>query len=391
MKVLSKIQDKKIKTQNVLVEFSYEEYLGFAKDILESNPYQRKRVSSSKTIYSQLKNDMIAGCVIPPIVLASTETVETDSLSVSDLKSSFILDGLQRTFTLIDAHEEILRSEDREKIDQFLNQQIRVEIYTGINQFGILYRMLTLNTGQTPMSLRHQVEILYHHFDLDTEEFKLYKEIDKGRATKLGEYKFDTMIDGFMSYLQASYLPINKSTLLETIKTLDTITNENLHQDLFKSFITLYNDFGKKLDETSSEQIDEYIETIADDSLYEASGAEIDKYLFANNIFSFVSKSQLVTAFGAALAELKEHSVIDSMKDLRVSIGNISAQDVEWFSELNAKLYEIKQRSSKIGNAQRMYLNAFVTFLFTPSVNPAFDLLTAVKLANERYDVVAGR
>ncbi len=40
----------------------------------------------------------------------------------------------------------------------------------GIKRIGLLYRMITLNTGQTTMSTRHLMEILYHDYvgaDLD--------------------------------------------------------------------------------------------------------------------------------------------------------------------------------------------------------------------------------
>ena len=67
------------------------------------------------------------------------------------------MDGLQRTFTI----QEIYNQEDLENKDEVLKQVIRVEFYLGLNREGVLYRMLTLNTGQTRMSLRHQIEMIY--------------------------------------------------------------------------------------------------------------------------------------------------------------------------------------------------------------------------------------
>lgn len=71
-----------------------------------------------------------------------------------------LLDGLQRTYTLIDADTE-MEKKSAEEYQKFLKNKLRLEIYVEINKFGILYRMLTLNTGQTPMSARHQLEMLY--------------------------------------------------------------------------------------------------------------------------------------------------------------------------------------------------------------------------------------
>ena len=74
MKVLSRIEDKRITSWNIFVEITIGDYLEFAMDILENNDMQRKKVKSSKSVYSLLKTDLKRGCVIPPLVLALTES-----------------------------------------------------------------------------------------------------------------------------------------------------------------------------------------------------------------------------------------------------------------------------------------------------------------------------
>ena len=170
MKVLSRIEDKRITSWNIFVEITIGEYLDFAMDILENNDLQRKRIKSSKSVYSLLKTDLKRGCVIPPLVLALTESGIIDEKTSDEQivqylnvnpQNLMILDGLQRTYTMIAAKEELEKECDSRNLNEFLGQKLRLEVYTGINKFGILYRMLTLNTGQTPMSTRHQIEILY--------------------------------------------------------------------------------------------------------------------------------------------------------------------------------------------------------------------------------------
>ena len=174
MKVMSIIYDERINSWNLYIETTFGEYLKFAPDIITNNDLQRKRVKTSKSVYSLLKNDLKSGCVMPPLVLAITgekvidpskgkEEIADDILNTV-LKYSnnvLILDGLQRTYTLIDAATE-LEQEGKDKLNNFLNYQLRLEIYIEINKFGVLYRMLTLNTGQTPMAARHQLEMLYN-------------------------------------------------------------------------------------------------------------------------------------------------------------------------------------------------------------------------------------
>lgn len=141
--------------------------------MVKNNDLQRKRVKTSKTVYSLLKTDLLNGCVIPPLVLAivgyddNLKNISNDGLQdyiKKNRSNVLILDGLQRTHTLIDAENEAIRQKNT---DKFYNYKLRLEVYVNINKFGVLYRMLTLNTGQTPMSARHQMEMLYSDM-LDT-------------------------------------------------------------------------------------------------------------------------------------------------------------------------------------------------------------------------------
>lgn len=163
MLIMSKIFDQRINSWNLYVESTFGEYLKFAKKIINNNELQRKRVKTSKTIYSLLKNDLQKGCIMPPLVLAlvKTDIIDVENPDQEKLlqyinensKNVLLLDGLQRTYTLIDADTE-MEKKSEEEYQKFLENKLRLEIYVEINKFGILYRMLTLNTGQTPMSAR---------------------------------------------------------------------------------------------------------------------------------------------------------------------------------------------------------------------------------------------
>lgn len=252
MQVLSKIKDHRINSRNLFVEATFGEYLSFAKKIKTNNELQRKRVRTSKTVYSLLKTDLERGCIIPPLVLAITEEIElpsTDPESQGDillryirnhLDKVLILDGLQRTFTLIDADIEMSQKQ-HEEYTEFLNNTIRLEIYLDINKFGILYRMLTLNTGQTPMSTRHQLEMLYS--DMKGTEIKgvtLISDVSGSADPNKKEFKFSDAIEGFNSYMSRSELPIDRQDMLESIKSLEHMANENMQIDLFRDFLECY-------------------------------------------------------------------------------------------------------------------------------------------------------
>ena len=181
---MSNIYDNRIKSTNLYVETTFGEYLQYAKDLIKNNDLQRKRVKTSQTVYSLLKEDLLNGCVIPPLVLAimsddnTLKNMESDELQdyiKTHREKVLILDGLQRTHTLIAAEMDALE----QKKEDFYDYKLRLEVYVNINKFGVLYRMLTLNTGQTPMSPRHQLEMLYSDM-LDTEVngVKLIREVE---------------------------------------------------------------------------------------------------------------------------------------------------------------------------------------------------------------------
>ena len=229
MKAVSILYDSRIEAHNALFDMTVEEYLGAVTGVLARNPYQRKRVATSKTVYSLLRKDLEQGCVIPPIVLAlANSKVNQGTLdestaaqlvreNVSDL---LILDGLQRTHTLIEAAGSL----DPRISGAVKKSKLRVEIYIGLNRIGILYRMLTLNTGQTPMSLRQQIEMLYlDYLDTDVAGVKFVREVDEQHATSFGELNFRETIEGFNSYLDRNELPLDRSDLLENIKSLENL------------------------------------------------------------------------------------------------------------------------------------------------------------------------
>ena len=200
MNVSSSLYDGRIKAHNVLFEFTIGEYLDSVRRIVDKNQYQRKRISPSKGVYSLLRQDIVLGCVIPPVVLALT-TIELPSeeftheaalrLVRTNTERLLILDGLQRTYTLLEL-------EDDNKLDsaeELRSRKMRVEIYIGIDRLGILYRMLTLNTGQTPMSLRQQIEMLYlDYLDVGLPGIRFVREVSQERATDKFELNFKDTI-----------------------------------------------------------------------------------------------------------------------------------------------------------------------------------------------------
>lgn len=382
MEYLNRLEDKKINAQNHLLILSIEEYVRIATKIISNNKLQRRRVISSSRVYVLLKDDLKMGCVIPSIVLAffPKGTGELDSIKKENIieklseagEELIILDGLQRSFTMIDLMEEI--KQNKELFDYVKTVPLRLEVYTGISKIGVLYRMLTLNTGQTPMSTRHQLEIIYSDYKNGVDDVVFVTEAENRYLASSKEYRFNDIIDGFLSYITGDYLPFVREDLISMVKNLENLTKDDKQKDIFKLFVLLYVAFREKVEKDASGwsfNAEEYIE----------------RKPFARNVNEIFSKVQMIAAFGAAISFLIEKSLINHIEDIKEIIDNINPEIVDAFDIMLKNLDDIQINAKKIGNEQRMYFYYFVRCLFninspgylnySNSVNEAFRLYSA--------------
>lgn len=387
MQIMSRIFDNRINSTNLYVETTFGEYLEFARSIIKNNDLQRKRVKTSKTVYSLLKTDLKKGCVIPPLVLAVTKRNVIDAETItgaalleyikSHTDETLILDGLQRTYTLIDADAE-MSAETPDKYAEFLNYTIRLEIYLEINKFGVLYRMLTLNTGQTPMSARHQLEMLYNDMlNTEIDGVTLVSEVDGSANPAKNEFQFKNAVEGFHSYLNRNELPIDREELLHNIKMLENMAEENVDNDLFRDYISCYICVFSALRSITNDLI------ISRDDLDEIG---ITGTPFGNAVYKVFSTSQALTGFGAAIGRMKDHDIISSFEEIEDMVEDFAEDtECEWFYNLLIKLNLIKTSAKKIGNAQRMFFHYFFRELFNRDSDSYLDLNEAVENGYRKY------
>ena len=351
------IYDKRVNARDYMIELSIIDYYDLVKDCLNDNEYQRKRVRNSGSIYSLLKDDLKKGCIMPPIVLAYCDDLSRDDL-IKELKANKhklkILDGLQRSYTIKELIDEI-RMEQGDS--SALNNKIRVEIYVGLNKLGLLYRMLTLNTGQTPMSIRHQIEIIYSDYkqSCSIQGVMLFSEIDGRIPNKLGEYKFRDIIDGFTSYLQRDYLTLDRNDILDNVKNLERVAIVDNNIDLFDEYLSSYHHFVSQLNSKYPLQ-------------YDTNQLNLLSTPYATSSVLLFNKSQSMTGYGNAIASLSDFGVIKSFKEIH----NLTDRIV--FSNIDDDIYaliisldNVRKYAKKIGNDQRLYFYQFFTLSLNSS------------------------
>lgn len=380
MEILSKpIFDKKINSYNVMTQMSLSEYYELVKNSVKKNELQRPRVRSSKSIYANLKEDLRAGCIIPPIVLSLYSDKDVSRLDDAGLKAFiegnkdhiFILDGLQRTYTIQDLLNESQSPHDSETI-------IRVEIYLGLNREGVLYRMLTLNTGQTPMSLRHQIEIIYLDLLDNQNEYNLrFIRDTENKPKDIDSYYFSEAIDAFTSYVSQDYLQITREKLLSTIESFDNLSNLKNDKDAFLDLMYVYTCFLKKMT-SALEGID----------VKEMMKEYVSEHLFGETTLGIFNKSQPLTGYANAIARLIKQQVYDSIKDVADTIEGMNDDDLrQGVIDMLCYMDEIRRSAKKIGNAQRCFLYHYFKSLFDRNNDETYlNSVKSVSKAKQNYE-----
>lgn len=166
-------KDKKVNANCMLINIPIGEYIDLIENNLGNLQLQRGKVISRKRdVYNRLRKDLEDGTIMPPLSLVVSEKFSNIIKDIKDIRkleqtinekidneSLSILDGLQRTYCILNAIDDL--KDKPEELKQFKNSRIRAELWCSIKTNALLYKILVLNTGQFKMSMRHQLEILY--------------------------------------------------------------------------------------------------------------------------------------------------------------------------------------------------------------------------------------
>ncbi|MBU2829300.1 hypothetical protein [Acidithiobacillus ferriphilus] len=231
----------------VMASTTYEFALNHFVPLIGRLDIQRDALNTK--FYSRLEDDIVRGCVMPPITIAMIHSfpdrqqaldVVQDYIS-ENIESAFVLDGIQRLNTL---H----RASFRDGFDA--NRAIHVNFIIASSRDRLLYRMITLNNGQKPMSARHQIDILADaFFDFDAIDLKLVAEKGKGRVRAPESFKKADFVKGYIAYLSGSVNIDNQKIIEEkmdeliALKIIDSdIPTSNVE---FMDIVDLVNKFSK--------------------------------------------------------------------------------------------------------------------------------------------------
>jgi hypothetical protein len=197
---------------------TYKEAIEKLVPLISKTEFQRKL--QDKKFYEKLERDIVYGCIMPSITIAFVDNTITNLSKKDDIanffesnhKKSFVLDGIQRLNTL---------SRVSTSKDIALDRKLYLNIVFSDSVDKLLYRMITLNNGQKPMTPRHQVEVMMANV-FDFKELGIEVQTEKERAVKMKMNSFNKsdLVQAYLAYMADSPMVDNKKIIQDKMDEL---------------------------------------------------------------------------------------------------------------------------------------------------------------------------
>lgn len=201
----------------VVASATYKEALELFLPLIGRLDIQRDTLKAA--FYARLEDDIVRGCVMPPITISLVESFPegfdlqaAEEFISKNIGEAFVLDGIQRLNTLS-------RSAQRPGFDG--SRHIYVNFVLAPSRDRLLYRMITLNNGQKAMSARHQIDALADaFFSFDGIDLNLVPEKGGGRVRAPETFKKADFVKGYVAYLSDSVNIDNQKIIEEKMDEL---------------------------------------------------------------------------------------------------------------------------------------------------------------------------
>ncbi len=212
LNIIGFTKDYRTLTDVLYAQISIEDYLTLVGKDFDRFEIQRRKEKHKG--YNRLRKDIEKGALIPTITLAIEPSEvnkfkeyltnkEQDKIIALLFKKSdkiYILDGLQRTYIINDLKESLIHFNP--------DQKLLLEIWFEPNINHLIYRLIVLNAGQKPMSMRHQIELLFitmrETLTKQVDGLILLEEKDEAKRSKAKEFPFERLVTAYKSYLTKS-------------------------------------------------------------------------------------------------------------------------------------------------------------------------------------------
>lgn len=231
MEIYSVDKDKVISAYFLTGRITYQYALDHIVGLIDKLDIQRR--FQNESFYKRLEIDFQEGCITPAITIAFIKQVDLEDIPSipevqteisQNIQNAFVLDGIQRLNTL-----KRVASKEGNTLDK--TNFLYLNIIICPSRDNLLYRMVTLNNGQKPMTARHQIEILAESiYDFSAYSFKIVTEKESvSKSEKV--YKKADILNAYISFL-------SNSTNLDNKKIIEDKLDELVARKIIESKIT---------------------------------------------------------------------------------------------------------------------------------------------------------
>lgn len=208
LKVMGTATDLRTQTPVVYAQLPISDFLNLVGNDFKNFAIQRRR--EKHKAYDRLKSDLVEGALLPSITLAvhpdrvnsllplvKSQNLEELSKELAIPGRVNILDGLQRTYII----EDLVQA--GEEFDPA--QTVHLEFWLEADTRHLVYRIIVLNAGQKPMSMRHQIELLFitlrERIQNQIPDLELATERDQTRRRRSRKYALDRVASAYQCFL----------------------------------------------------------------------------------------------------------------------------------------------------------------------------------------------
>jgi hypothetical protein len=314
LEIIGYTTDFRTNTNILYAQIKINEYLDLVGKDFDRFEIQRKKEKHKG--YNRLKNDIEKGTLIPTITLAIEPSSVNNFTTLLQEKNSakiveelititdkiYILDGLQRTYIINELKSNgVVFNEE---------QKLLLEIWFEGDIKHLIYRLIVLNSGQKPMSMRHQIELLFitmrETIIKNVQGLKVLEEKEEENRTNSKQFPFERLVTAYKSFLTKSPEADKDNIVAERMKEADMLeSDEQFLSDPFIKFSEYLNIYCL-LDEEAyriynGTPMNKYRNWFADSNVIQAFFAAISKYSSNEK-----REQNALTSINKLINELKE-------------------------------------------------------------------------------------
>lgn len=370
LQVIGHSIDQRTHTPVVYGQIPITEYLDIVGNDFENFTIQRRR--EKHKAYTRLKQDIRNGAVLPPITLSVKPHLVGNLRSLipnqlDDLAKELskpgqldILDGLQRTYLIHDLIEDGVQLNP--------DQKLLLEFWLEPSLPQLIYRIIVLNAGQKPMSMRHQVELLFMSLRQNIQQMidglEIHTERDQTRRRRAKKYALNVVASAYHAFITKSPEVSRENVVAMKMAEADALdaTESELEDGFnkFASYLRVYSDLDEEICRVYGVAVREF----SLDGENEPAQVSVVNWFGSENLLMsfFAAIAQFSTTQAReerVLAALQ--SLLDQLREIPEDAG--SEHDILGIANVEELRSGINPRKKNVGAALRkMLTNGFKEF-----------------------------